>query len=235
MVFYFQLLLLWCCIGISSAVSINPRNNKHHTLQGAIAKTNLATFVGNTDPSYGVDSWLGVHYGKSPTGNLRLQPPVLFQNTGVVNSQQYGDRCFQIGTTVANTSEDCLVLNIYAPSKRHQQDHWKHKKSGLPVMLWIHGGGYNQGSGNNYNGELLVRRSIELRSPVIVISINYRLSFFGFSGNSRPFGLRNFPFVFELTISSGYSCNCQERSKSWASRSTSCSSMGTFPHCCIWG
>jgi carboxylesterase type B len=50
-------------------------------------------------------------------------------------------------------------------------------------MFYIHGGGYNQGTGIIYAGQSLVNRSVELGSPVIVVTINYRLRFFGFSGN----------------------------------------------------
>ena len=52
----------------------------------------------------------------------------------------------------------------------------------LPVMFWLHGGGFNDGSGLIYNATALVNRSSELGSPVIVVTINYRLSFLGFSG-----------------------------------------------------
>jgi carboxylesterase type B len=49
-------------------------------------------------------------------------------------------------------------------------------------MFFIHGGAYNDGSGESYDARSLVNASVALRSPTIVITINYRLSFFGFSG-----------------------------------------------------
>lgn len=65
-------------------------------------------------------------------------------------------------------SEDCLNLDVYAPAKS------KHAR--WPVMFWIHGGGYVNGSGtaNLYNGTELARQG------VVVVSINYRLGRFGF-------------------------------------------------------
>ena len=51
-----------------------------------------------------------------------------------------------------------------------------------PVMFYLHGGGFNQGSGNDYKGQPLVNHSAALESPVAVVTINYRLSFFGFLG-----------------------------------------------------
>jgi len=70
-------------------------------------------------------------------------------------------------------SENCLYLNIWVPIKR------ENSKIGekLPVLVWIHGGGFFAGSTNlpNYNGSWLA-----LRQHVIVVSIQYRLGAFGF-------------------------------------------------------
>jgi para-nitrobenzyl esterase len=64
-------------------------------------------------------------------------------------------------------SEDCLTLNVWRPAL---------VGSGLPVMVWIHGGGYNNGSGTAalYDGSSLARRG------VVLVTINYRLGRFGF-------------------------------------------------------
>jgi carboxylesterase type B len=132
-------------------------------------------YTGLNDSQYGVDMWLGVRYAQPPVGPLRLQPAQEYEAKGVVVSQSPGKRCFQISTNGAQ-SEDCLFLNIFTPARACREN----KK--LPVMLWIHGGGFNQGSANDYNAAAIVNRSVELKSPVIVVAINYRLSFFGFSG-----------------------------------------------------
>ena len=143
-----------------------------------------ATFVGNSNPYSGVESFLGIPYAKPPLGSLRLQPPEDVDTRGTVNAQSFGAECFQLPSPAnAIISEDCLTLNIYKPSQQCLQRHHSNGND-LPVMFWIHGGGFNDGSGLIYNATSLVNRSSELNSPVIVVTINYRLSFFGFSGTS---------------------------------------------------
>lgn len=149
-----------------------------------------ATYVGFTDPTYGVDIWAGIRFAKPPLGPLRLQPPQPYEASGTVNNQEYGNRCFEIGkgispgTPVGINSEDCLFLNIYAPTQFSNAKRWNTEGPPWPVMFYLYGGGFNQGSGNDYKGQSLVNHSIQLESPVIVVTINYRLSFFGFSGKS---------------------------------------------------
>ena len=65
-------------------------------------------------------------------------------------------------------SEDCLALNVWTPDTK--------PTASLPVMVWIHGGGYVQGSGNiaRLNSPALAR------DGVVLITINYRLTLFGF-------------------------------------------------------
>jgi acetylcholinesterase len=69
--------------------------------------------------------------------------------------------------------EDCLNLNVVAPS-------YARSSSKLPVVVWIFGGGFEDGSPASYDGSVIVNRSIELQQPVVYVSINYRLSAFGF-------------------------------------------------------
>ena len=69
--------------------------------------------------------------------------------------------------------EDCLHLNIVKP--RTDQTH-------LPVLLWIYGGGWQQGATSDprYNMSYIVRQSVFNNKPIIGISINYRVAAFGF-------------------------------------------------------
>ncbi len=173
------LFLLFAGLGLTISI---PRN------EGPIAKTHEATYVGFTDTTYNVDIWAGVPYAKAPLGPLRLQPPEKYPACGTINSQAYGNRCFEIGDGVApggpvgSNSEDCLVLNIYIPGKSEGGKRWLKTNPPWPVMFYAHGGGFNQGSGNDYKAQSMVNYSVELKSPVVVVTINYRLSFFGFSG-----------------------------------------------------
>ncbi|KAI6007897.1 Alpha/Beta hydrolase protein [Pisolithus marmoratus] len=72
---------------------------------------------------------------------------------------------------------ECLNLNITCPANQNCE-------SRLPVMVWIHGGG-NGGSGSSwmYDGGSLVQRSMCIGKPIIMITINYRLGYFGFAAS----------------------------------------------------
>ena len=74
------------------------------------------------------------------------------------------------------------MLNIYTPGKSEGGKRWLNPSPPWPVLFYAHGGGFNQGSGNDYKGQSMVNYSVELKSPVVIVTINYRLSFFGFSG-----------------------------------------------------
>lgn len=71
-------------------------------------------------------------------------------------------------------SEDCLFLNIIRPAGLGPN-------SKLPVLVWIHGGAWAEGSasGPRYNGSFLVQQSKEMDSQIIFASFNYRLGVFG--------------------------------------------------------
>lgn len=68
-----------------------------------------------------------------------------------------------------SSSEDCLILDVFAPSNATGQD--------LPVLLWIHGGGYAVGNAANAGGPNFVSSS---NGSVIFVSIQYRLGAYGF-------------------------------------------------------
>jgi para-nitrobenzyl esterase len=121
----------------------------------------------------GEDEYLGIPYASPPVSKLRWlppQPPARFN--GVFQATEFGSLCTQpdgFGGTFG--SEDCLTLNIYRPSKtKHRKNH-----HGLPVMVWIPGGGLVTGGGGFYDPTRIVKQA-----QVIVVSINYRLGFLGF-------------------------------------------------------
>jgi para-nitrobenzyl esterase len=90
----------------------------------------------------------------------------------VLDVTQFGNPCPQLdffGTEFGN--EDCLFLNVYTPGGKKNQN----KHDGLPVMVWIHGGGLVEGSGGLYDPTPLVQKG-----GVIVVTINYRLGVLGF-------------------------------------------------------
>lgn len=121
-------------------------------------------------------AFLGLPYAAPPIGNLRWKAPESPAAwTGVRDATNFRNRCEQWHIwddylfNDAGPSEDCLYLNVYAPAKAKQG-------SKLPVMVWIHGGGFLAGSGSEprYTNPALVAKG------VIVVTLNYRLNVFGF-------------------------------------------------------
>ncbi|MFI0816030.1 carboxylesterase/lipase family protein [Streptomyces sp. NPDC021098] len=117
----------------------------------------------------GVRRFFGIPYAAPPVGDRRWQPPAPAARwPGVRAANQHGARCVQTATgSGPGTSEDCLYLDVYAPARRVHHP--------LPVLFWIHGGGFMSGSGDLYDGSLLARTN-----NVIVVTVNYRLGVFGF-------------------------------------------------------
>ncbi|XP_063147410.1 cholinesterase-like [Candoia aspera] len=127
-----------------------------------------------------VTAYLGVPYAEPPVGKLRFQKPVPHQPwSHVLEATRFGKACHQrtsFGFPFSNMwvarmphSEDCLFLNIWVP---HPQP-----SVPVPVLVWIHGGGFIVGAGSLdlYNGA-----SLAATENVIVASMNYRLGVWGF-------------------------------------------------------
>jgi para-nitrobenzyl esterase len=116
--------------------------------------------------------FFGIPYAAPPVGSLRWQPPQPASPwTGVRSATSPGPVCAQTGSIATgvittSTSENCLYLNVYTPSTVGS--------GGLPVMVWIHGGGFTGGAGSIYDGSVLATQG-----HVIVVTINYRLGAFG--------------------------------------------------------
>jgi para-nitrobenzyl esterase len=116
----------------------------------------------------GVDKFLGIPFAAPPVGALRWQPPAPAARwPGVRTATAYGPRCPQLPSTngAGSVNEDCLYLNVFRPPRASRR----------PVLFWIHGGGLNNGSGDQHDGALLARTN-----GIVVVSINYRLGVFGF-------------------------------------------------------
>lgn len=126
--------------------------------------------------------FLGIPYAAQPVGDLRWkspQPPPRWK--GVKRAAAYGPACPQasspwlpemLGRSGMVTDEACLYLNVWTPEVT--------RGAKLPVLVWIHGGGNVEGSGEwPPLGETLAREGI------IVVSINYRLGIFGFFASAE--------------------------------------------------
>jgi len=118
----------------------------------------------------GVREFLGIPYAAAPIGALRWRPPQpAVAWTAPRAATRRGPACPQPEEGYhRDTSEDCLNLNLWVPDAATGK---------LPVLFWIHGGGFFQGSGGDdlYDGARLARRT-----RAIVVTINYRLGALGF-------------------------------------------------------
>lgn len=135
--------------------------------------------AGLRDENTGVRAWLGVPFAAPPVGDLRWRPPAPARAwEGVRQAKTFAPQCVQPGRAadsvyaefagVQPMSEDCLYLNVWTPAESPD--------AALPVMVWIHGGAFQQGSGAN---PVFVRGNLAQRG-VVLVTLNYRLGPFGF-------------------------------------------------------
>ena len=161
--------LLCALFAASLSASDQPTVN---TRNGSVAGTH------GSDASVAV--FRGIPYAAPPVGNLRFAPPARPASwTGVRDATMFGANCPQNIVTERKpwthefmahgpVSEDCLFLNVWTPAVGARQK--------LPVYVYLHGGGFNEGSGSIavYDGEGLARKG------VVVVTVNYRLGALGF-------------------------------------------------------
>jgi len=153
-------------IGLSASAYADPLT----------VKTELGKAHGKTINDDKVKAFLGLPYAAPPVGDLRWKAPVPAAKwKGTRDATKFGAHCAQnhvfddMVFQDAGDSEDCLFLNVYAPADAKS-------KSKLPVMFWIHGGGYSGGGSSEprHNGDFLPLKG------VVLVTINYRLGVFGF-------------------------------------------------------
>lgn len=155
-----RLLCLLTCILLLTACSNEPVQ----------LQTPSGQLVGYVDEA--VEHYLGVPYAQPPVGPLRWRPPQKLEPwKDTLIAQENPPICAQFSVLSGNLvgAEDCLYLNIWTPAVK--------PASPMPVMVWIHGGGFiiGQGSYTKEDGQRLAARE-----DVVVVSINYRLGIFGF-------------------------------------------------------
>ncbi|XP_004395873.1 PREDICTED: liver carboxylesterase 1 isoform X2 [Odobenus rosmarus divergens] len=150
------------------------------TVQGKV----LGKYVSLKGSAQPVAIFLGVPFARPPLGSLRFAPPQPAEPWNFVkNTTSYPPMCSQdvmAGQVLSELftnrkeniafkfSEDCLYLNIYTPADLT-------KKSRLPVMVWIHGGGLVVGGASTYDG-----LALSAHENVVVVAIQYRLGIWGF-------------------------------------------------------
>lgn len=178
--------LVWAVPAQTKAATANPT---------VIISRPEATVVGSTGLNK-IDKFNAIPFALPPTGSFRLRPPQPIQTSlGTIHATSAAKSCPQflfstdkkdlpssiiaklinipIFQEITNAGEDCLTLDIRRPSGT--QAHAK-----LPVLVWIFGGGFEQGATTSYDGSSFVTSSVKLGMPIIFVAMNYRLGGFGF-------------------------------------------------------
>jgi len=137
----------------------------------------------------GTLTFKGMPYARSTAGRNRFMPPIKPEPwTGVRSSMYYGQVCpqgaragwkndeesFMFEWDDGQSGEDCLRVNVWTPGTDNRK---------RPVMVWLHGGGFSAGSGQElkaYDGESIARRG-----DVVLVSLNHRLNIFGYLDLSK--------------------------------------------------
>lgn len=127
----------------------------------------------------------GIPYAKPPVGNLRWEPPQPAEHwRGVRQATEFAPACIQVRQKnvmtpdggllpyIKRESEDCLYLNIWGPARAIKTP----AVNKLPVMVWIHGGGFTVGTASapHYEGSHFAEHG------VVLVTVEYRLGRFGF-------------------------------------------------------
>ena len=142
--------------------------------QAQLRVTTTAGPIEGVAGSEGQRVFKGIPYAAPPVGTLRWKAPQpLTPWTAVRKADTFGAQCHQppvFGDIVFDrpASEDCLFLNVWTPAAT--------ASAKLPVMVWIHGGGYQAGASHEprHDGTALARKG------VVLVTLNYRLGVFGF-------------------------------------------------------
>lgn len=152
--------------GVFACLSLAPAAERVEIDTGALEGTKDAA---------GIRTFLGIPFAAPPVGNLRWKGPKPPEKwSGVRPATEFGPRCMQnqiysdMIFREKGPSEDCLSLNVWTPAAK--------AGAGLPVMVWIFGGGFQAGgtSEPRQDGAKLATKG------VVVVSMNYRLGVFGF-------------------------------------------------------
>lgn len=164
---------------IALAASIAASAAAHTAAAQPVIATESGSVQGLAIPgATPLDAFRGVPFAAAPVGALRWREPQPVKPwRGIRQATDFAPRCMQqplysdMMFRSPPPSEDCLYLNIWTPATRMAAS-----KSRLPVLIYLHGGGFMAGDGSEkrYDGAALAARGI------VVVTLNYRLGMFGF-------------------------------------------------------
>jgi para-nitrobenzyl esterase len=167
-----RLLALLLALGLVAACASPGSSERSDATAGsdrALVNTASGALRGMAAPDHRL--FAGIPYAAPPVGPLRWRPPEPAPSwDGERQATRTGPRCLQdpggdleLGR---QTDEDCLTLNVWTPPVSNQK---------RPVMVWIHGGAFVNGSGGLYDA-----RRLAARGDIVVVTVNYRLGTMGF-------------------------------------------------------
>ncbi len=176
-------------VAMAAEESCAPRDTKvvarADTAIVEIATGKIAGYIGR-----GIYAFKGIPYAATTAGENRFLPPQKPASwTGVRSSRQYGLVCpqdkgmgrlhdeeaFIFHWNDSVEGDDCLRVNVWTPGINDNKKR--------PVMVWLHGGGFSAGSGNDipaFDGENLARKG-----DVVVVTLNHRLNLLGYMDLSK--------------------------------------------------
>lgn len=159
---------------------------------GPEVRTNAGMVRGSPRDPSGVLAYKGIPYAAPPVGDLRWRSPQDVRGwDGVQDHTRFGNRCLSALENDPEPgpprSEDCLSLTVWTPAQQANEKR--------PVMVWIHGGGFQFGSSSSRvsDGTQLAHKG------VVIVSLNYRVGVLGFlahpdldaEGPSGDYGLQD--------------------------------------------
>ncbi|KAK2776262.1 carboxylesterase family protein [Colletotrichum kahawae] len=170
--------LLASCLYLLPAFSASIRYRN----EAPVVAVKNGSYAGIHSAEYNQDFFLGIPYAKVTPERFTISESLDSTWDGTRSATEYPPHCIGYGGDMIGyqQSEDCLYLNVIRPAGVSPD-------AQLPVAVWIHGGGlYMGGSADRrYNLSFIVENSVKQGTPVIGVSLNYRLSVFGFPGGKE--------------------------------------------------
>lgn len=148
-----------------------PSSGDNASSSNLVVDLGYEQYQGVANQTTNLTNWKGIRYAAPPIGSLRWQPPQTpaINRSQILPADTLPQRCPQSPKAPLPAdfnytgNEDCLFLSVYAPQNANS----------LPVLVWIHGGGYGQGQGNQDMSSIINTNN----NSFVAVTIQYRVSF----------------------------------------------------------